>query len=64
MAQQLAQNPEMLMQILGSLAAGEDAEDGEGGGVPPGAQVISVTEEERAAIQRVSTTYDSNIILI
>ena len=49
-AQQLAQNPEAIMQLLG---AGLD-DDEEGGGIPPGAQVIQVTEEERAAIERVS----------
>lgn len=48
-AQMLAQNPELLMHLLGL----ED--DGEGGVVPPGAQVISVTEEEMAAIQRLES---------
>ncbi|THU95349.1 UV excision repair protein Rad23 [Dendrothele bispora CBS 962.96] len=46
LAQLLAQNPEMLMQLLG----GGGDEDGEG--VPPGTQVISVSPEERAAIER------------
>ncbi|KAF8200877.1 hypothetical protein BJ912DRAFT_1029614 [Pholiota molesta] len=43
-----SQNPEALFQLLG-IEIGDDGDDGP---VPPGAQVISVTEEERAAIQR------------
>lgn len=49
LAQLLAQNPEALMQLLG---VGEGDFDGEEGDIPPGAHVVSVTEEERAAIQR------------
>ncbi|GLB37130.1 putative UV excision repair protein Rad23 [Lyophyllum shimeji] len=45
-AQGLAQNPEALMQLLAPEF------DEEGGGIPPGAQVVSVTPEERAAIER------------
>jgi len=51
MAQMLAENPQALLQLLGN-------DDGDGDGddaqvpIPPGAQVVSVTEEERAAIQR------------
>ena len=49
--QQLGENPEqVLQQILGSSA---DDENDEEGNVPPGAQVVNVTVEERAAIQRV-----------
>ena len=48
LAQALARNPEALMQLFGS----EDGEEGEEA-LPPGAHVVSVTEEERAAIQRV-----------
>ncbi|KAG5645180.1 hypothetical protein DXG03_006698 [Asterophora parasitica] len=51
LAQLLAQNPEALMQLLGVQL--EDYDD-EGGQLPPGAQVVQVTEEERAAIERVS----------
>lgn len=47
LAQAFAANPELLMQMLGGEFEGED------GDVPPGAQVINVTEEERAAIERV-----------
>ncbi|KAL1946004.1 hypothetical protein VTO73DRAFT_2006 [Trametes versicolor] len=47
LAQLFAQNPEALAQILGG-----DLGDEEEGGIPPGAQVIQVTEEERAAIER------------
>lgn len=48
LAQIITQNPEQFMQLL--------AEDsGEDVAMPPGAQQISVTEEEREAIERVST---------
>ena len=47
LAQMISQNPEQFLQLL--------AEDTEGDTpLPPGAQEISVTEEERAAIERVS----------
>ncbi|KZT10724.1 UV excision repair protein Rad23 [Laetiporus sulphureus 93-53] len=49
LAQLLAQNPEAFLQLLGG-AEGFDF-DGEEG-VPPGAHVINITEEEQAAIQR------------
>ena len=52
LAQLFAQNPEALAQIFG--VDGGDFEGGEGG-IPEGAQVIHVTEEESAAIQRVSS---------
>ncbi|RXW14304.1 hypothetical protein EST38_g11555 [Candolleomyces aberdarensis] len=47
LAQLFAQNPDMLADLLG-IDLGDDGE----GPVPPGAQVISVTQEERAAIER------------
>jgi len=49
-AQMFAQNPEALLQLLG----GNECEfEGEGGEqLPPGAQVVHVSEEERAAIER------------
>ena len=47
LAQMLAQNPEALAQLLGT-----EGEDGEH--LPPGTQVVQVSEEERAAIERVS----------
>lgn len=50
LAQTLAAHPEALMQLLGDMD--EFGDDGEGG-LPPGAQVVNVTEEERAAIERV-----------
>lgn len=58
LAQVLANNPEALFQLLGDLneGLGEGHDDGEGD-VPPGAQVISVTPEERAAISRVSVLH-------
>lgn len=48
LAQLIANNPEQFLQLLS-----EDVDE-EGGAVPPGAQVISVTEDERDAIERVS----------
>ncbi len=54
LAQVLAQNPEALLQLLG----GSDDETASGD-LPPGAQVISVTPEEREAIERVSLRYHS-----
>ncbi|KAI0949213.1 hypothetical protein AcW1_008895 [Taiwanofungus camphoratus] len=49
LAQLFQQNPEALMQLLGA----EGYEFGEGEGeLPPGAHVINITEEERAAIER------------
>jgi UV excision repair protein RAD23 len=50
-------NPELLFQILGvGLAAeGDDAMEGDAqGGIPPGAHVIELTQNERAAVERVS----------
>lgn len=51
LAAAFANNPEALAHILGM----EGDFEGEEGGVPEGATVIHVTEEESAAIQRVST---------
>ena len=56
MAQMLADNPEALLQHLGIE---HDVVDSDGNPIPPGAQVVSVTEEERAAIQRASIIYHS-----
>ncbi|ETW80448.1 hypothetical protein HETIRDRAFT_384981 [Heterobasidion irregulare TC 32-1] len=47
MAQLIAQNPEALFQLLGG---GEDFD--EEGPLPPGTQVVNITVEERAAIER------------
>jgi UV excision repair protein RAD23 len=55
MAQMLADNPEALLQHLGI----EHDVDRDNNPIPPGAQVVSVTEEERAAIERVSVIYHS-----
>ncbi|KAK6843692.1 hypothetical protein PG987_004552 [Apiospora arundinis] len=46
------QQPGMLEPILQQLGAGEDADDD--AALPPGAQAISVTEEERDAIERLT----------
>jgi UV excision repair protein RAD23 len=50
LAQTLGQHPEALLQLLGEM---EDFGDDQDGNLPPGAQVVNVTEEERAAIERV-----------
>ena len=55
-AQMLADHPEA---ILNHLGVEHDGADSNGSPIPHGAQVISVTEEERAAIQRASITYHS-----
>jgi UV excision repair protein RAD23 len=52
LAQHLANNPEALLQLLG-VGDGDD-DGGTEGEIPPGAQTISVTAEEREAIARVS----------
>jgi len=49
LAQGLAQNPELLYQMFSQGAGLEGAEEGD---LPPGAQVIQVTPEERDAIAR------------
>lgn len=50
LAQMIASHPEQFLQLLA-----EDAD--EDAPLPPGAQAISVTEEEREAIERVSLHY-------
>ncbi|PIL35861.1 hypothetical protein GSI_01521 [Ganoderma sinense ZZ0214-1] len=50
LAQLLGQNPEMLAHFLNSALEAEGGE--EGGQLPPGTHVVQVTEEERAAIER------------
>jgi UV excision repair protein RAD23 len=54
MAQMLADNPEALLHHLGIE---NDVADSDNNPIPPGAQVVSVTEEERAAIERASIIY-------
>jgi UV excision repair protein RAD23 len=54
LAQMITQNPEQFMQLLA-----EDAD--EDVALPPGAQQISVTEEEREAIERVSQALCSKL---
>ena len=48
LAQMIAQHPEALFQLL--APEGADLADTD---IPPGSQVVSVTPEERAAIERV-----------
>lgn len=52
LAQLLEQNPDALLQLLGAAVGEGGFEEGEGG-LPPGAHVLQVTPEERAAIERV-----------
>jgi UV excision repair protein RAD23 len=47
LAQMIGQNPEQFIQLLSEMND-DDAP------LPPGAQAVSVTEEEREAIERVS----------
>jgi UV excision repair protein RAD23 len=49
LAQALASDPNALLDLLGGGEVGEDGEP-----IPPGAHVVNVTPEERAAIERVS----------
>ena len=51
--QQLGANPERVIAEILQSAGAEDGDDDEEGPVPPGAHVVSVTVEERAAIERV-----------
>ena len=51
LAQLFANNPEALLQLLGGDLGGDFGDDE--GAIPPGANVIHITEEEQAAIQRV-----------
>jgi hypothetical protein len=59
LAQAIAQNPEMLFQILGGALEGE-GEEGEGG-IPPGATVIELTQAEREAVERVRVSYSTPV---
>ena len=52
----LADNPEALLQHLGMENVVTDSDNHP---IPPGAEVLSVTEEERAAIERASIIYYS-----
>ena len=56
LAQIITQNPEQFMQLLAEDGGDDDV------ALPPGAQQISVTEEEREAIERVSLSYSSDIL--
>jgi UV excision repair protein RAD23 len=51
-AQAVAQNPEALFQLLGRW----EWRGWRGGALPPGTQFVNVTEEEQAAIERVSNS--------
>ena len=57
-AQALAADPEALLQLLGG---GDDGEDGEA--IPPGAHIVNVTPEERAAIERVCHISNTSSVL-
>lgn len=49
LAQRIASHPDEFLQLLGEDGGDDDVP------LPPGAQAISVTEEERDAIERVCT---------
>lgn len=55
LAQLIGQHPDQFLQLL-SEDADEDAP------LPPGAQAISVSEEEREAIERVSCIYNAPLV--
>lgn len=59
LAQLIASNPEQFLQLLGE-SADDDAP------LPPGAQAVSVTEEERDAIERVGffKIWDGDILWV
>jgi UV excision repair protein RAD23 len=50
LAELIATNPDQFLQLLGEYADDDTP-------LPPGAQAISVTEEERDAIERVSFSF-------
>lgn len=52
LAQAINQNPELLYQILSAGLEGEDGEEGDEMGAPPGTQTIALTQEELDAIER------------
>jgi len=52
LASRLASDPSAILQILGGMEA--EGEDGQGNELPPGVQAIQLTQDERAAIRRVS----------
>lgn len=57
LAQLIGQHPDQFLRLL--------AEDTEGDTpLPPGAQEISVTEEERAAIERVSLSFWISLVVV
>ncbi len=56
LAQLIGQNPDQFLQLLSEDADGDAP-------MPPGAQEISVTEDERAAIERVSIIYTHNTLV-
>ena len=57
LAQMIGQNPDQFLQLL-SEDADEDVP------VPPGLQTVSVTEEEREAIERVSCCFAVNMTFL
>ncbi|KNE57412.1 UV excision repair protein Rad23 [Allomyces macrogynus ATCC 38327] len=61
----LQQNPQaVLSALLGEDVMIDDASDDEGGALPPGVQQIAVTEEDRAAIDRlVDLGFDRNLAI-
>jgi UV excision repair protein RAD23 len=63
--QQLGNDPQQVIaDILQSAADGEFGEDDEEGPIPPGTHVLSVTTEERAAIERLEALGFSRQLVI
>lgn len=58
LAETFANNPEALLNMLAASAEGGDGEGGEGVPGLPGVQVVNITPEEQAAIERVSCQCD------
>lgn len=56
------QNQEAFLQLLGEGPGDDD--DAPGGPIPPGAHQVVVTEEEREAIERVSSCTEYELLVI
>lgn len=59
LASRLASDPSSVLQILGGMEG--EGDDGQGGELPPGVHAIHLTQDERAAITRVSPVTPSTL---
>ena len=59
LASRLASDPSSVLQILGGMEG--EGDDGQGGELPPGVHAIHLTQDERAAITRVSPVIPSTL---